>query len=151
MSIWHDRPALSETVQTQRPNGKGPSRLEESKADEKRVVITDRDFKKAVRDRDRMRCRKCGCKVEVTMKRQSNRAEVHHLHGRLGPFTHEDRCALLLCLFCHERVTGKVNDRLFIRGTKFLTIQTKQGPQTCTDARAKVLFERVCYSPCLKT
>lgn len=98
-----------------RPNlQKGQSRLEAKKESARDDAKAEARFLAVVRKRDKLRCRKCGRKVVVTLTRCPERAEVHHLHGRLGAFRFDDRFALLLCCEDHERVTGKVNDRLFI-------------------------------------
>ena len=43
-----------------------------------------------------------------------------------------------MCLSCHERVTGKVNDKLVIIPTKTFTIRT----DTYTDATFQVVFRK---------
>ena len=48
--------------------------------------------------------------------------KVHHLHGKLGALRYEDRAALLPCLDRHERVTGTVNDKLRVVGSKTFTL-----------------------------
>lgn len=139
--IWLRTPSLVETRAKghEGPITKGKSRLEQAVAAKPLVKVTDAQFKKIVRERDRMRCRRCGRKVIVTMDRDPLRCEVHHVHGRVGVLRHEDRCALVLCCACHEKVTGKVNEKLIIVATKTLVIDGR----TLTDARAKVTFERV--------
>jgi hypothetical protein len=118
---------------------KGKTRLE-LKTDEKKVtVVDDRAFKKAVRDRDHLHCRKCLRKVRVVLELVDDRAEVHHIHGRRGDFRFDPIFALLLCAKCHEQVTGKVNEKYVIVGTVFIDVRGKQ----CTDARQRVIFERV--------
>lgn len=119
--------------------GKGPSRLEQDKADKPLTVVDDKTFKAIVRKRDKLRCRKCGRKVIVQMARDPSRAEVHHLHGRLGDFRFDDRFALLACMECHEQLTGKVNTKFITVGTVFIEIKG----QPCIDARQPVKFERV--------
>jgi hypothetical protein len=122
-----------------KPLPKGKSRLEAKAEAAPLTKVTDAQFKKTVRDRDRMRCRRCGRKVKVCTERDPLRAEVHHIHGRLGNLRHEDRCAILTCASCHEKVTGKVNERWIVVGTKFLAIDGVER----VDARAPVRFERI--------
>lgn len=136
---WLKVPSLNEAIQTRRPVAKGPSRLERKVAAKPLKTVTDAQFKKAVRERDKMRCKRCGRKVKITMERDPLRAEVHHLHGRLGVLRHEDRCAILVCGSCHEKLSGRVNERYIVVGTKFIEIEGQQR----IDARAKVVFQRV--------
>ncbi len=53
----------------------------------------------------------------TSKERAALRGEAHHLYGRHKSVRYETRVGLHLCLRCHERVTGKVNDRLEIVGT----------------------------------
>lgn len=121
------------------PISKGKTRLQEVVEQRPLTKVTDKDFKKEVWTRDKSRCRCCGRKVLKTISRVPERGEVHHLHGRRGDLRFESRCALLTCLACHERVTGKVNDKLHIIPTK--TFELKG--ETYTDARHQVTFKRV--------
>lgn len=122
---------------------KGRTRLEQRMADDQRVVVTEAGFKKTVWTRDRYRCRCCVRQVVKTPAAVPERGEVHHIHGRGGELRFEDRAALLLCLRCHERVTGKVNDKLVIVGVRFFDLTDKTGPHRYIDARAAVTFRRV--------
>lgn len=121
------------------PQPKAQSRLQEQKVERKLTVVTERDFLKTVRDRDRMRCRKCGRKVIIILSRVPERAEVNHLHGRRGDLRFEDRCALLMCCECHEQCTGRVNEKWRVVGTAFIEIKG----QSYIDARQPVTFERI--------
>lgn len=125
-----------------KPLLKGTSRLQKTAAEDKRTLVDDAAFKREVRDRDTWHCRKCLRKVVQVVRRQPDRAEVHHIHGRGGDLRFESRCALLLCLGCHEQVTGRVNERWIIRPTKTFTVRSMPGKEL-TDARAKVTYERV--------
>lgn len=131
-------PTLSE-VQAQRagkPIPKGRTRLQDVVAARPLTKITEADFKREVWARDKNRCRCCGRKVQKIIGRVPERGEVHHVHGRVGDLRFESKCALLLCLTDHERVTGKVNDKLVIVPTKFVEIHGER----YTDARAVVTF-----------
>ena len=122
-----------------KPIPKGPSRLQQSTAAKKLRIVGEAAFKREVRERDKWRCRRCERTVKALMTRSPERAEVHHLHGRRGDLRFDARAALLLCLECHELVTGRVNERWIILPTQ--TFTTRHGEYT--DARAKVNFERV--------
>lgn len=121
-----------------RPCPKPSSRLQEGKAEKKLTLLDERKFKTEVWLRDGGCCRKCGRKVLKTIGRDVARGEVHHVHGRTGDLRFESRCALLLCLEDHERVTGRVAEKWHVVGTKFITVAGAK----CIDARAKVTFVR---------
>lgn len=132
-------PTLAE-MQAERagkPIPKGRTRLQDAIEARPLVKVTDRDFRNEVWTRDKNRCRCCGRKVQRILGRVPERGEVHHIHGRTGDLRFESRAALLLCLVCHERVTGRVNDKLIIVSTKTFTM--RQG--TFTDARQPVRFK----------
>lgn len=139
-----DLPTLAEMDAARRgkPLLKGASRLQVATAEKKLTLVDEKTFKRDVRERDGWCCRRCHRKVVQTLKRQPDRAEVHHIHGRTGDLRFEARCALLLCCFCHEKVTGRVNERWIIIATKTFTIRSMPGKEL-TDARAKVSFERI--------
>lgn len=128
-----------EAMRKGKPIAKGPTRLEDTVKDRKLTTVTAKDFKLAVWKRDKNRCRCCGRKVQKILDRVPERGEVHHCHGRTGDLRFEDKCALLLCATCHERVTGKVNDKLVIVPTKFIEIRGEK----YTDARAMVTFREM--------
>lgn len=107
-------PTMADLYARPRACPKGASRLDETKAQDKADQKAEAAFLKDVRKRDQMTCRCCGREVKVVLPRVPERAEVHHLHGRLGRFRFDAKFAILLCCECHERVTGRVNDRLFI-------------------------------------
>lgn len=103
---------------------KGPTRAEENdaadKLDAKKLAV----WQGEVFARDKHVCRCCGVKVQRTLKRISKRAEANHIKGRADLAVRYDRRnGLTLCLTCHRRVTGNVNDKLVIVGTKFFTIE----------------------------
>ena len=77
-------------------------------------------------------------KVIKSLARVPERGEVHHLHGRAGDLRFEPRAAVLVCLRCHERLTGRVNaHRLVVVSSQTFTI--RQG--TLTDATFPVQFK----------
>lgn len=117
---------------------KGKTRLEEIVATRKLTTVTEKDFRRDVWARDKNLCRCCGRKVQQVLGRVPERGEVHHIHGRVGDLRFDVRSAILLCLTCHERVTGKVNQhRLLVVPSKTFTI--RQG--TFTDATYPVKFK----------
>jgi len=118
---------------------KGKTRLQDVVEDRKLTTVTDKQFRAEVWTRDKNRCRCCDRKVQKILGRVPERGEVHHVHGRTGDLRFESKCAMLLCLICHERVTGKVNDKLVIVPTKFVEIKGEK----YTDARAKVTFREM--------
>lgn len=122
-----------------RPISKGKTRLEKTVEARPLTKMDEKTFKDAVWRRDRNRCRCCGRKVQKVMGRVPERGEVHHCHGRTGDLRYEDRAAILCCLQCHEKLTGKVAYKLQAIASK--TFATKQG--TFTDAREPITFKRV--------
>jgi hypothetical protein len=117
---------------------KGPTRLEERIAERPVTRVTERQFKAEVWRRDESNCRCCGRKVQRTPSAIPERGEVNHLHGRTGDLRFEARAACLLCLLCHQRFTGKINDKIVAIGTQ--TFTTPQG--TFIDARFPITFRK---------
>jgi len=123
-----------------KPIPKGPTRLEQVMDARPLTRVDDKQFRAEVWRRDRHHCRHCGRKVEKVLGRVPERGEVNHIHGRTGDLRFEVRAAILLCLVCHERFTGRVNaHRLQIIPTK--TFTTRQG--TFTDATFPVVFREL--------
>lgn len=131
-----------EAARKGKPILKGPSRLQQTEHARPLTVVTDAAFKRTVRARDKMRCRKCSRKVEVVVARTAKRAEVHHVYGRRGALRHDDRFALLLCLACHEQVTGRVNERWRIVSVPTSTCLIVDGRELI-DCRGALAFERI--------
>lgn len=135
-----DLPTMAE-VQADRagkPIPKGKTRLQETIDARPLTKVDEKAFKDEVWARDKKRCRCCRRKVERIMGRVPERGEVHHCHGRTGDLRFEARAAILVCLQCHEKLTGRVNEhRLTAVATKTFTI--RQG--TFTDARAPIVFK----------
>lgn len=132
-------PRLDEVRRLSQKCPKGKSQLQAA-TDEKRLTLIDeRAFKKAVWDRDGGHCRCCRRKVIKSMTKSKERAEVHHIHGRGKDLRFEPRAAILVCGFCHERLTGKVNDKLIIIASKTFRIRQDE----YTDATFKLAFEKV--------
>lgn len=72
-----------------------------------------------VQERDNMRCRCCHVKV-VRLSVQTlhpRRAECHHLAGRDDiAVKYDSRNGVCVCAMCHEKITGKVNEKIVITG-----------------------------------
>lgn len=133
-------PTLAEVEEMRRGKAieKGPTRLQKTSEARPLTKIDEREFKRQVRERDEHHCRCCGRAVLYVLSRVPERGEVNHIHGRTGDLRFEVRAAILMCLTCHERFTGKVNaHRLLIIASK--TFTTRQG--TFTDATYSVRFE----------
>jgi hypothetical protein len=132
-------PTLAE-VQASRvgkPIPKGKTRLEETAEARPLTKVDEKAFRAEVIARDHNRCRCCGRKVLQTLARVPERREVHHCHGRTGDLRFDARAAIVTCLTCHERLTGKVNShKLMAIATK--TFTTTQG--TFTDATYPIVF-----------
>lgn len=119
---------------------KGKSRLQERVAERPLTVVDERAFKLEVWTRDKSHCRCCGRKVvKGLIKRVPERGEVNHIHGRLGDLRFEAKAAILMCCECHEKFTGRVNERWVIVATKTFKLNDKE----YTDARKPVVFKRV--------
>lgn len=131
-----DLPYLN--TQPARAVPKGKTRVELRAEAKPLTTINEQQFRAAVWKRDKDRCRSCGRKVLKTLSRVPERGEVNHIHGRIGDLRFEVRAALLMCLQCHERFTGKVNaHRLAIIPSRTFVI--RQG--TFTDATYPVRFK----------
>lgn len=135
----HDLPTLADMANAPRSFAKGASRLEKKEAAKPLTVVDEKAFKAIVRKRDNLRCRMCGRKVIVQLARDQKRCEIHHLHGRIGVLRFEPNCAICVCAVCHEKLTGKVNERWIAIGMKFLWIDGLRR----IDARCPIHFERV--------
>lgn len=121
---------------------KGVSRLQDTKAEKKLALVDDKTFKKDVRTRDQMKCRKCGRSVEIVVARVPKRAEVHHVYGRRGDFRFDSRFAILGCCECHEQLTGRVSEKWIVvpvPQTKFIELKGRE----LIDCRGPIGFERV--------
>lgn len=122
-----------------KPIPKGPTRLQETVAARPLIKVDAKAFKSEVWIRDKSHCRCCGRKVEKVLGRVPERGEVHHIHGRGKDLRFEPRSALLLCLTDHERVTGRINERVLIVATKTFTMRGDE----YTDATFPVVFKAV--------
>lgn len=141
MDITHLGMTMAEVEKMRRgaPILKGKTRLEKTIEERPLTKVDDKAFKASVWHRDRNRCRCCGRKVLKIMGRVPERGDVHHCHGRTGDLRFEVRAAILTCLQCHEKLTGKVAFKLQAIPSKTFTIP--QG--TFTDATFPIAFKSV--------
>lgn len=119
-------PTLAEVEASRKgkPILKGESRLQRTVKEDRDEGKEEKRWKKDVWTRDHGRCRWCRRKVEKIIDRKPERAETHHVSGRVVLAIKWDRRnGLLLCLSCHERVTGKVNERFVIVPKKTFTVE----------------------------
>lgn len=133
-------PTLGEMRSRPMPQPKGPTKLERQMSEAPEDRKAEERFKANVRKRDKMICRCCKRTVIATMKVQRDRAEVHHIYGRLGDFRYAEEHAILLCMYDHQRATGKIG------GAKLFVLQKassmlKVGEKWLIDARKAVRFE----------
>lgn len=142
MGLLDKLPTVAEMDASRRgqPIPKGKTRLELKTEARPLTKIDEKAFKAAVWKRDGAHCRCCGRKVLKCLDRVPERGEVNHIHGRVGDLRFEVRSAILMCLTCHERFTGRVNThRLTIFPTKTFTI--RQG--VFIDATYPVTFKEL--------
>lgn len=135
-----DLPTMAEVAAARagKPIPKPKTRLEETIEQRPLTKVDEKAFRAEVWTRDKSICRCCGRKVQKVFGRVPERGEVNHIHGRTGDLRFEVRAAILMCLLCHERFTGRVNEnRLQIIASKTFTI--RQG--TFTDATFPVQFK----------
>lgn len=127
--------------QPRRAVPKGVSRLDaktEKAIDEKKAEAA---WKKAVWKRDKKICRCCKANVLKTIELLPQRGEVHHVKGREDRSVRWDRRnGLLVCKRCHDRITGAVNDKLIVVGTKFFTVAGL--PTRYINADKRVSFQK---------
>jgi len=92
-----------------KPLWKSPiTRLDAKTAADKDDAKLLDQWRKAVRFRDRGRCRCCGVKTVTTIDRDPKRGEAHHIVTRADAAVRTDpRNGLWLCLSCHQRLQGR--------------------------------------------
>lgn len=126
------------------PQPKPESRLQQTKRDSRITLVTEKDFRREVWFHDHGLCRCCGRKVLKTISRVPERGEVHHVYGRRGDLRFDARFALLLCLECHENVTGRVAEKWIVEPVPTSVFLTLPGiPHDLIDARGPLTFLRV--------
>lgn len=98
-----------------KPILKGESRLQKTAKDDKDESKLERAWHKGIDKRDKGICRWCGRKTIKTLDRVPERREHHHVSGRVVvAIRWLVKNGLTLCCTCHERVTGRVNERFVI-------------------------------------
>jgi len=123
---------------------KGKTRVELKAAAKPLTVVDEKKFRGQVWHRDRNRCRCCGRKVIKTLARVPERGEVHHCSGRTGWLRYEANGAILACLRCHERLTGRVSEKWKIEPVEPIWwLSTSSDGKRCIDARKNLKFVRV--------
>jgi len=125
------------------PQPKGPTLALErasSKTAERRL---HRAFRKAVIDRDGTICRCCGRPVVKLLERVPKRLEVHHTLGRSEIFRYEPRAALVLCFWCHSKITGEVGCRWAIFPGRHARVFRGDDGQEYLDVGGPVEFVRI--------
>lgn len=125
---WPDAKAKDKT----RLEAKVEKRSDESK-DEKKA-------KAEVWKLDGHCCRWCKRKVQRVLELVPERAEFHHVSGRVVKAIRWDiRNLILLCATCHERLTGKVAEKCVIVSRHVFTVDEVQ----YINARKVLRFKRV--------
>jgi hypothetical protein len=123
-----------------KPIEKGESRLQKTAREQKDETKQERAWFKAIDKRDKGVCRWCARKTVATIKRVPERREHHHVSGRVVEAIRWDkRNGITLCCACHERVTGKVNERFVIESKHTFTVDAVQ----YLNADKRVKFTRV--------
>lgn len=93
---------------------------DKERTDEK---VLEKAWHKAIKKRDGDTCRWCERKVIDCLDRLPERREHHHVSGRVVVAIRWDkRNGLQLCGDCHDRVTGKVNERFLIHSRHTFTV-----------------------------
>ncbi len=136
-------PTMAEVNQQRRavPKHEIPTRLQE-KTDERRdEKKAEERWRKELWARDKGHCRWCKRKVVKTLELLPERGERHHVVPRENRVTRWDaRAALLVCLACHQRLTGKVGgERFVVVASKTFTVDGVQYP----DCRKPVIYKRI--------
>lgn len=142
-SFWGSRSEvvyLGEQGRCAKPKGAEPSRLQVKAAKVKDDGKLEKAWLKAIWKRDGGKCRWCHRKVVKALALIPERGECHHAVPRENRVTRFDpRAALLLCASCHERLTGKVNERFVLVASKTFTVDGVSYP----DASKAVRFKRI--------
>lgn len=109
----------------------------EQRIDERKAEAA---WKKAVWTRDRGHCRWCRRVCRQCLDLAADRGEVHHVSGRVVRALRWDRRnGLLLCAACHERVTGRVAEKVLMHSRHTFTVDGVR----YLDADRPVHFKRI--------
>jgi HNH endonuclease len=94
-------------------------------------------WRRAVRTRDRGRCRVCGRKVKVTLELDPLRCEIHHIVGRADKaIRHDVRNGLTVCKTHHDQLT---RHKLHVIGTAAMLFTASNG-KSYLDANCALTF-----------
>jgi hypothetical protein len=117
-----------------------PTRLKAKVEKQKDDAAAERKAKAAVWLLDKGHCRCCGRKVERKPDMLPDRAEFHHVNGRTVKAIRWDvRNLILLCLECHQQVTGVINLKVVLVATAQFVVKG----ESYKNGRKAVRFERV--------
>jgi hypothetical protein len=133
-------PTLAEISATRRavPKHELRSRLDEKTTSDKDDARQLEAFRRAVVQRDRGRCRVCGCRTVKTLALDPKWREVHHLISRTNPVTRYDpRNGITVCHADHRRLTSH---RLFVVGTASEMFQAGKVPKWYLNADGPLQF-----------
>jgi hypothetical protein len=142
MGIFDSLPTLADMAAERagKPLLKGESRLQKTAREDKDESKRERDWHKGVDKRDKGICRWCGRKTVKTIERIPERREHHHVSGRVvAAIRWLVKNGLTLCCTCHERVTGRVNERFVIVPKKTFVVDGI----AYADADKPVKFQRI--------
>lgn len=118
---------------------KGKTRLQERIEERPLTKVDEKTFRAEVWKRDKSHCRWCLRKVEKVLGRVPQRGEVNHIHGRGKDLRYKVKAAILLCLECHEKFTGRVNEKWILVPSVTFTMREFE----FADATFPVVFKRV--------
>lgn len=122
------------------PVPKGRTRLDLKMDRVQEDDTAEEQWRRLVRERDEYHCRWCRRRVVVTIELVPDRAECHHLIRRDVEAVRWDvRNGLLLCLACHQRVTGKVQEKFLVVATVLYVLDEVEYP----NGSEPVEFKRV--------
>lgn len=123
-----------------KPKGAEPSRLQVKVAKGKDDSKDEQKAKAEVWKLDGGCCRWCKRKVERVLDLIPQRAEFHHVSGRIVKAIRWDiRNLILLCAACHERLTGKVSEKFLLYSKHTFTVDGI----AYINARKPVHYQRV--------
>lgn len=116
----------------------GKTRLELKAARDTAYDDAEDHWRRQVRERDCYHCRWCKRRVVVTIELIPERAECNHLVGRADERVRWDvRNGILLCLACHQRVTGKVAEKFLIVASELYVVDGIEYPNGSKDVEFK--------------
>lgn len=142
MSMFDNLPSLIDRPRGGWPDtqAKAKTRLETKVEKIKDDSKDEKKAKAAVWKLDGGCCRWCKRKVQRVMDLIPARAEFHHVSGRVVIAIRWDvRNLILLCLECHERLTGTIGEKFVIVSRAVFAVDGVE----YINARKTVRFKRV--------